>query len=192
MFLNLLFCIRSGPILPSSKMFLVCILLLIWKVKKYLKWNKICVKESGRTGFSSSWHGLTNTVHPSSFTNINQILNLYCDERRDVVGNIAWARGKSRGRSLRDLARAQAIFSSISQLKSQYRHSHWARIGLALLGVYFPVLHCWGLCRGSFHDSLGNTLCLEGYITSLFLSIPLLGDWECIRMWTRRGIHGQI
>ena len=58
------------------------------------------------------------------------ILYLYCDERRDIQWNIAWAQGKSRGGSLRDFPRAQAIFHCISQLESKYRHSqlqllHW-------------------------------------------------------------------
>ena len=34
-------------------------------------------------------------------------------ERKDILGNIAWARGKSKGRSLRDFPRAQAIFPII-------------------------------------------------------------------------------
>ncbi len=39
-----------------------------------------------------------------------KILYLYCDERRDIRWNIAWARGKSGGRSPRGFPRAQAIF----------------------------------------------------------------------------------
>ena len=35
----------------------------------------------------------------------------YYEERRDIRWYIAWARGKSRGRSLRDFPRAQAIFT---------------------------------------------------------------------------------
>ena len=52
------------------------------------------------------------------------ILYLYCDKRRNIWWNIAWARGKSRGQSLGDFPRAQAIFHCISWLKSQYRHSN--------------------------------------------------------------------
>ena len=64
---------------------------------------------------------------------------LYCDKRRDVLWNIAWARWKSRGRSLRDFPRAQAIFHSISRLESQYRHSHLANNGPALAVAYAEV-----------------------------------------------------
>ena len=57
-------------------------------------------------------------------------LNLYCDERRNILWNIAWALGKSQKQSPRDFPRAQAIFHCNSRLKSQYSHSqlqlhHW-------------------------------------------------------------------
>ena len=67
------------------------------------------------------------------------ILFLYCDERRAILWNIAWARGKSRGGSPRDFPRAQAIFNSISRLESQYRHSHLASNGPALAVAYAEV-----------------------------------------------------
>ena len=51
------------------------------------------------------------------------VLYLYCDKRRDMQSNIAWARGKSQGRRSRDFLKAQAIFHCISWLESQYRHS---------------------------------------------------------------------
>ena len=62
--------------------------------------------------------------HENIWCKDNHWLNLYCDERRDIQWNIAWARGKSRGRRPRGFARAQAIFDCISRIESQYRHSH--------------------------------------------------------------------
>ena len=86
-------------------------------------------------------------------------LYLYYDERRDIRWNIAWARGKTRGRSLRDFPRAQAIFYRLSWLESKYRHSNFLKVILPVvsflvgqywkswfsllvwqLGLYFPVL----------------------------------------------------
>ena len=58
---------------------------------------------------------------------------------RDILWNIAWARGKSRGRSTRDFLRGLAIFHSISWLKSQYRCSHLANHGPALEVAYAEV-----------------------------------------------------
>ena len=46
------------------------------------------------------------------------VLYLYCDKRRDIQWNIAWAGGKSQGRSRRDFPRALAIFHRISWLES--------------------------------------------------------------------------
>ena len=45
------------------------------------------------------------------------ILYLYYYERRDILWNIAWAQGKSQGRSPRVLLRAQAIFHRICRLE---------------------------------------------------------------------------
>ena len=42
------------------------------------------------------------------------ILYLYCEKRRDIQLNIAWARGKSRVKSVRNFLRAEALFHSIS------------------------------------------------------------------------------
>ena len=86
-------------------------------------------------------------------------LYLYYDERRDIRWNIAWARGKSQGRSLRNFPRAQAIFHRLFQLESKCRHSHFLKVILPVLsflvgqywkswfsllvwqlGLYFPVL----------------------------------------------------
>ena len=46
---------------------------------------------------------------------------------------------KSRGRSPRVFLRAQAIFHSISRLKSQYRHSHLPNNGSAAAVAYAAV-----------------------------------------------------
>ena len=51
------------------------------------------------------------------------ILYLYCDERRDILWNIAWAWGKSQSQSPLDFPRTQAIFHRMSRLESQYRYS---------------------------------------------------------------------
>ena len=67
-------------------------------------------------------------------------LYLYYDERRDIRWNIAWARGKSRGRSPRDFPRAQAIFHRISRLESQYRHSQLPNNGSAAAIVVDAVI----------------------------------------------------
>ena len=66
-------------------------------------------------------------------------LNLYCDKRRDILGNIASARLKFRGQSPRDFPRAQAIFPSISRLESQYRHSHLPNNGSTAAVAYAAV-----------------------------------------------------
>ena len=52
------------------------------------------------------------------------ILYLYCDKRRDIP---------------RNFLRAQTIFHSLSQLKSQYRHSHLVNNGPALAVAYSEV-----------------------------------------------------
>ena len=66
-------------------------------------------------------------------------LYVYCDERRDILWNIAWARGKSWGQSPRDFPRSQALFHSISRLASQYRHSHSPNNGFAAAVAYAAV-----------------------------------------------------
>ena len=53
--------------------------------------------------------------------------------------NIAWAWGKFRGQSPLDFPRAQAIFHSISWIKSQYRHSHLPNDEHAAAVVYNVV-----------------------------------------------------
>ena len=51
--------------------------------------------------------------NPTNFDMPASILLLYCDERRGIRWNVAWAQEKSRGRSPRDFPRAQAIFHRI-------------------------------------------------------------------------------
>ena len=101
---------------------------------------------------------LVQAIQVSTWVKV-QILYLYYNERRDIRWNIAWARGKSRGRSLRDFPRAQAIFYRLSWLESKYRHSNFLKVILPVvsflvgqywkswfsllvwqLGLYFPVL----------------------------------------------------
>ena len=76
------------------------------------------------------------------------LLYLYCHERRDIQWNIAWARGKSQGRSPRDFLRAQVTIqtflitnTALTFLGYQYWKS-WFSVLHQQLGYtrkYYPV-----------------------------------------------------
>ena len=44
------------------------------------------------------------------YSHYTELLNLYCDERRDTPWNIAWALGESRGQSLKDFPMLRLYF----------------------------------------------------------------------------------
>jgi hypothetical protein len=98
-------------------------------------------------------HLSTVSVLPSWKLSWVGILNLYCEERRDIRWNIAWARGKSQGRSRRDFPRDQSIFHRISRLESQYRHS---QLQLNIGSVDSPY------CSNSWAIRENNALLIEG------------------------------
>ena len=106
-----------------------------------------------------------------------QKLNLYCDERRDILWNIAWARGKSQGRSLRDFLRAQTIFHRISRLESQYRHSQLQlQYCLSWRSILEEFILRIALTAGKYGKILPSRL---SNTCELNVNIITFSNWEC-------------
>ena len=76
---------------------------------------------------------------------------MYCDERRGILWNIAWARRTSKGQSPRYFLRAHALFYPIS------RHlSHNTEILNCNSSIVLPGILCIALTAGAIFSILSN------------------------------------
>ena len=105
-----------------------------------------------------------------------KILYLYCDKRRDIQWNIAWAGGKSGGQSPRRFPRAQAIFIVFPDSSNNTHILNFnTSIDLPGRSVLEELILRIALSTGQYGKCLPSWLRnTEG----LNLNIKMLSNWE--------------
>ena len=109
------------------------------------------------------------------------ILNLYCDERKDIQLNMAWAQGKSCGLRLYFIVFFDSSHNTdILNFKSS--------IGPPGRSILVELILRIASAAGQYGKILPSRLSNTG---ELNFNIIMLSNWECIRIRTRGGIYGR-